>query len=132
MIPACKSPAKVAIASPAQGITPDMPGEPGELRRGGSGPVTAGGSAEAAQLKNYSGRVKKGMRMGTPYRDLPVPARYRFAACTAKDGLCRIDPFLFLVLFRRQTGHTTALLLIGPKTITGFNVRLHLRSSNQQ
>lgn len=119
MISACKRPAKVAIASPAQGITPDMPGEPGELRRGRSGPVTAGGSAEAAQLKNYSGRVKKGMRMGTLHSDLSVPARYWFAACPAKDCLSRIDPFLILVLFRRQTGHTAALPLIGPKTIIG-------------
>lgn len=132
MIPAFKRPAKVAVASPAQGITPNMPGEPGELRRGGSGPVTARGGAEAAQLKNYSGRVKKGMRMGTLHSDLSVPARHRFAACSAKDGLCRINPFLVLVLFHRQTGHTTPLPLISPKTIAGYNVRLHLPDNNQQ
>jgi hypothetical protein len=92
--------------------------------------VTAGCSAEAAQLKNYSGRVKKGMRMGTPYSDLPVPARYRFAAGPAKDGLCRIDSFLFPILFRRQTGQTTPLPLIGPKTIAG--AMRHLHHNNQQ
>jgi hypothetical protein len=69
--------------------------------------------------------------MGTAYGDLPVPARYHFAACSAKDGLGRIDTFLFLVLFSRQTGHATPLPLIGPKTIAGYKFMLHLPDSNQ-
>jgi len=130
MFAAFKRPAKVAIAPPAQGITPDMPREPGELRRGRSGPLTAGGSAEAAQFKNYSGRVEKGMRVGTLYSNLPVPARYRFTACPAKDGPSRIDPFLLLVLFHRQTWRTTTLPLIGPKKIAG--AMRHLHHNNEQ
>jgi hypothetical protein len=69
MISLYKGPAQMTVASPAESNPPDMSGKPGEFRARLSGIATTGGSAETTQLKNYSRRIKKSMRMRAMYCD---------------------------------------------------------------
>jgi len=62
----------MAVASAAESNPPYMSGKPGEFRARLSGIAATGGAAETTQLKNYSRRIKKSMRMRSMYRDLLV------------------------------------------------------------
>lgn len=90
--------------------------------------MTAGSGAKAAQLINYSGGVKEGMRMGTVYRDLLVPVGHRPATYLAINSFNWADFFFSLFLFYSATERTTPLPVVSPKTIDGVIYYLHCNS----
>lgn len=128
-----KIPAQVTIAAPAEGKTPDITGKPGKLRSCFPGPVTAGSSAEAAQLKNYPRRIKEGMGMGALYGNFPVPVRYCRTTYSAKNSIKGKGLFPLIFLADGQFGLTrpvAALPGVNPKAKAG--VTFHLPGNNPQ
>ena len=87
----------MAGALTAKGCPPQVAGKPGELAAGLAGGQAAGGKPKAAYLKEYSGRIEKGMGVGTIDRDSFVIAGHPMAAESAEDS--RRPPF-FLVQCR--------------------------------
>jgi len=80
---------------------------------------------KTTQLKNDSGRVKKGMVVGTTYLDLLVLAGHCGTAGKTANSLCRFDspllllfaggPILFLSTIHPQKDRTVIYQLHGSK-----------------
>jgi len=85
-------------ATAAQGDAPDVAGKPGEYDGRPADHKAPGGLMETSQRKNDSGRIKKGMGMGTAYLDLLVLPGHYPAAGPATNGLHRCDNPLLLPL----------------------------------
>ncbi len=121
-------PSQMALTLSADGIAPDITGEPGEIRSGFPDSPTTGSDAETTYFEYYSGGIKKGMGVSTLYRDFLIPAGDCITTRLAANRINRMNIFLRFAFFAGQTGPhrlCDSLSAIGPKTINSAICSLH-------
>lgn len=77
---------------------PEVPGKPGEFAGRPADHQAPGGLVKTTQLKDDSGRIEKGVGMGTADLDLLVLAGDHGTAGTATNSLYRFDSRLLVLL----------------------------------